>query len=233
MSHKITIAIDGYSSCGKSTTAKMVAKQLGYAYIDTGAMYRAVTLYFLENHISLTNPKEIKSALDQIQITFRVDPETGENTTYLNGVNIEKEIRKMYISENVSQVAALVEVRRAMVAQQQKMGKSKGVILDGRDVGTVVFPNAELKVFMTAQPEIRAERRQQELLAKGEMVPFDEVLKNLAHRDHLDTTREEGPLRQADDALVLDNTYLSVDEQVELVVNWVDQIIAKKIRKEQ
>jgi cytidylate kinase len=220
---KITIAVDGYSSCGKSTTAKLVAKQLQYSYIDTGAMYRAVTLFFLNNHIALTNPKEVAAALEVIKIEFRFNEATQTSDTFLNGLNVEKEIRSMQISDRVSEVSALVEVRRAMVAQQQRMGRSKGVVLDGRDIGTVVFPNAELKVFMTADPTIRAQRRQAELLAKGEAVDLSTILENLQKRDHLDTTRAEGPLLQAADAILLDNSFLSIDEQVEMVVQWADE----------
>lgn len=220
---KITIAVDGYSSCGKSTTAKLVAKQLQYSYIDTGAMYRAVTLFFLNNHVALTNPKEVAAALEKIKIEFRFNEATQTSDTFLNGLNVEKEIRSMQISDRVSEVSALVEVRRAMVAQQQRMGRSKGVVLDGRDIGTVVFPNAELKVFMTADSLIRAQRRQAELLAKGEAVDLTDILDNLQKRDYLDTTRAEGPLLQAADAILLDNSFLSIDEQVEMVVHWADE----------
>ncbi len=227
----IIIALDGYSSCGKSTTAKLAAKQLGYAYIDTGAMYRAVTLYFLQNHVAITNPHEVDKALESIHINFRYHPETGGNDTYLNGLNVETEIRKMYISERVSEVSAVVEVRHAMVAQQQKMGKGKSIVMDGRDVGTVVFPKAELKIFMTADPLMRAQRRQTELLAKGEMVDLPEIVANLQKRDHIDTHREEGPLRQAEDALLVDNTFMTVDEQVELVVQLADERISQAVRR--
>ncbi len=227
----IIIALDGYSSCGKSTTAKLAAKQLDYAYIDTGAMYRAVTLYFLQNHISITNPHEVSKALNNIHITFRRHPETKSNDTFLNGMNVETEIRKMYVSERVSEVSAVAEVRHAMVAQQQKMGKSKSIVMDGRDIGTVVFPEAELKIFMTADPLMRAQRRQAELLAKGEMVDLPEIIANLQKRDHIDTHREESPLRQADDALLIDNTFMTVDEQVELVVRLADERIGQAVRR--
>ncbi len=227
----IIVALDGYSSCGKSTTAKLVAKQLHYAYIDTGAMYRAVTLYFIQHHISLTNPKEIRRALDDIQITFRRHPLTLSNDTYLNGLNVEQEIRRMYVSDQVSEVSALAEVRHAMVAQQQKMGKNKGIVMDGRDIGTVVFPKAELKIFMTADPTMRARRRQEELLAKGEMVGLPDIIANLEKRDYIDTHRSESPLRQADDALLLDNTFMTIDEQVELVVRLADEKIGQEIRR--
>ncbi len=217
---RIVIAVDGYSACGKSTTAKEVARILNYSYIDTGAMYRAVTLYFHRNHISLTNPKEVKKALDNMEIIF--NPNSGKEgmcDTYLNGLNVEEEIRKMYISENVSQVSAVKEVRTAMVEQQRKMGRRKGVVMDGRDIGTIVFPDAELKVFMTADINVRAVRRQEELLERGHLIDLPEVLSNLEKRDLLDTTREESPLRQAEDAIVVNTTHLTFDEQVEEIVN--------------
>lgn len=216
---KIIIAIDGYSSCGKSTTAKLVAAKLGYGYIDTGAMYRAVTLFFLEHNITLTNPKEIEKALSEINISFHYNPKTEENETFLNGLNVEKEIRKMYISDQVSEVSAVPEIRHAMVAQQQKMGKKKGIVMDGRDIGTRVFPDAELKIFMTADLNLRAFRRQQELLNKKQMVNLDEIKQNLIHRDQIDTTRKESPLVKSPDAHLLDTTFLTVEEQVELVVD--------------
>ncbi len=228
----IIVALDGYSSCGKSTTAKLVAKQLHYAYIDTGAMYRAVTLYFLQHHISLTNPREVRKALDDIQITFRRHPVTKSNDTFLNGLNVESEIRKMFISEQVSEVSAVVEVRHAMVAQQQKMGKNKGIVMDGRDIGTVVFPNAELKIFMTADPLMRAQRRQDELLAKGELVGLPEIIANLEKRDYIDTHRAESPLRQAQDAILVDNTFMTIDEQVEMVVRLADEKIGQAVRRD-
>ncbi len=213
---KIIIAIDGYSACGKSTTAKRVAEHLGYAYIDSGAMYRAVTLYFLENHVSLTNQKEVDKALSEIEIHF--ENIKGVNTTFLNGSNVEKQIRKMNVSNHVSEVSTLASVREAMVAQQRTMGKKKGVVMDGRDIGTVVFPEAELKIFMTADMEIRAERRQLELLEKGQALNLDEIRDNLAKRDHIDATRQESPLRKADDAVILDTSGITLEEQVQEVV---------------
>lgn len=222
---KIIVAIDGYSSCGKSSTAKGVAEKLGYHYIDTGAMYRAVTLYFLQNHVSLNNPREVSAALEKIEIEFRSNRE-GKSETYLNGLNVEAEIRKLYVADRVSEVAAVGEVRRAMVSQQQRMGRKKGFILDGRDIGTVVFPEAELKIFMNADPLVRAQRRQQELLGKGEMAALNEILENIRKRDIIDTTREESPLRQAPDAHVLDTTYMTLDEQIEKVVLLADAIIS-------
>ncbi|MCC9136728.1 (d)CMP kinase [Pontibacter silvestris] len=216
---KIVIAIDGYSSCGKSTTAKLVAAELGYAYIDTGAMYRAVTLYFLQNHISLTNPKEIQKALDNIEISFHYNPKAKRNEVFLNGLNVEDEIRKMYISNNVSEVSVIPEVRKAMVAQQQNMGKKRGVVMDGRDIGTAVFPDAEVKIFMTADVNTRAKRRQQELLEKKQLVNLDEIRENLEKRDKIDSTRTESPLRQAEDAHLLDTSHMVIEEQVEFVLN--------------
>jgi cytidylate kinase len=214
---KIVIAIDGYSACGKSTTAKLVANILGYRYIDSGAMYRAVTLYFLDHHVALTNPKEINRALQQINISFKVN---SKNTTetFLNGLNVEGEIRKMRISEYVSIVSAIREVRVAMVEQQRKLGKEKSVVMDGRDIGTVVFPQAELKLFMTADILVRAFRRQKELMLKDQLIDLDEVIDNIIQRDKIDTTRKESPLRQAEDAIVIDTTHISIDEQVDEVI---------------
>ncbi|HEY8401791.1 MAG TPA: (d)CMP kinase [Cytophagaceae bacterium] len=216
---KIIIAIDGYSACGKSSTAKLLASKLGYAYIDTGAMYRATTLYFHENYVNLTNPKAIAQALENIHISFVYNPKLEYSETYLNGLNVEEEIRKMYISEKVSEVSAIKEVRHSMVAQQQKMGKKKGLVMDGRDIGTAVFPDAELKIFMCADIQVRAFRRQKELLEKKQVVDLDEIIENIEKRDLLDTTREEGPLRKADDAFVVDTTFMTIDEQVDYIVN--------------
>lgn len=225
---KIFIAIDGYSSCGKSTTAKAVAQRLHYAYIDTGAMYRAVTLYFIQNHISITNPKEIQQALINIKIEFRRN-EQGQNITFLNGMNVEEEIRKLYVANKVSEVSAIAEVRKEMVAQQRRMGKKKGVVMDGRDIGTVVFPEAELKLFMTADAMIRAARRQTELLEKGELVDLEEILANIKKRDLIDTTRAESPLRKADDAILIDTSYMTLDEQVSEVCILADKAVANSL----
>ena len=230
---KIIVAIDGYSSCGKSTTAKLVARQLNYPYIDTGAMYRAVTLFFIQNHITLTNPKEVDHALTEVHISFRRQSEFGRNDTYLNGLNVEDEIRKMYVSERVSEVSAIGSVRHELVAQQQRMGKSKGIVMDGRDIGTVVFPQAELKIFMTADPMIRAQRRQLELLEKGELIGLQEIADNLKMRDHIDTTRSESPLRQAEDAVYIDNSLMTLDEQVEMVVRLADEQIGLSLRRKE
>jgi cytidylate kinase len=214
---KIVIAIDGYSACGKSTTAKEVAKILGYRYIDSGAMYRAVTLYFLDHHVALTNPREIHRALQQINISFKINAK-GITETFLNGLSVEEEIRQLRVSEQVSPVSAIKEVREAMVAQQRKLGKERGIVMDGRDIGTVVFPQAELKLFMTADMMVRAFRRQQEWLAQDRLVDLDEVIENIKKRDHIDTTRAESPLRQAEDATVIDTTHITIDEQVDEVV---------------
>lgn len=216
--NKIVIAIDGFSACGKSSTAKKVASRLGYKYIDSGAMYRAVTLYFVQHKIDLENQEEIKAALDNIDISFRVNAADGQTQTYLNDFNVESEIRKMYISGKVSEVSSIKAVRLAMVAQQQKLGKEKGVVMDGRDIGTVVFPEAELKIFMTADINVRAQRRQQELLQKDQQVELNEIIENLTSRDHLDTTRKESPLVQASDAVVVDTTHMTLEEQVDQIV---------------
>ncbi|MFD3000031.1 (d)CMP kinase [Pontibacter toksunensis] len=226
---KIVIALDGYSSCGKSTTAKLVAAELGYAYIDTGAMYRAVTLYFLKHHIALTNPREIKDALDKVEVEFHYNPKTARNEVFLNGLNVEDEIRKMYISNQVSEVSVVPEVRHAMVAQQQKMGRKRGVVMDGRDIGTAVFPDAEVKVFMTADVNTRAKRRQEELLEKKQLVNLDDIRENLQKRDHIDSTRKESPLRRAEDAHLLDTSHMTIDEQVDFVL---EKVASKILRNE-
>lgn len=212
MEKKITIAVDGFASCGKSTLAKGIAKALDYAYIDTGAMYRAVTLYCIENEVDINDNQAIQNALDAIDIRFKTLD--SKNTTFLNNKNVEEDIRKMPVSNLVSQVAAVSLVRRAMVRQQQEMGKEKGVILDGRDIGTVVFPDAELKLFMTANIEVRTQRRLSELQAKGQTVSLEAIAKNLQSRDHIDSTRADSPLKQADDAIVIDNSNLTENEQL-------------------
>jgi len=216
---KIIIAIDGYSACGKSSTAKIAAKKLGYGYVDTGAMYRATTLYFLEHYINLTNPKAVQNALEEIHIQFVHNIKTDRNETFLNGLNVEDEIRSMRITNRVSEVSAIADVRICMSTLQKKMGKRKGVIMDGRDIGTVVFPEAELKIFMHADLEIRAVRRQQELLAMNRVVDLDEVKENLIKRDYIDTSRKEGPLKRAEDAYDLNSSFMTLDEQVDFVVN--------------
>lgn len=214
---KIVIAIDGYSACGKSTTAKELSAILGYRYIDSGAMYRAVTLYFLDQHVSLTNPKEVNKALDQIHLAFHVNLH-GVTELFLNGVNVEGKIRKMRISETVSPVSAIKVVRQAMVAQQRKWGKDKGIVMDGRDIGTVVFPDAELKLFLTADIQVRAYRRQQELLGRDNLVDLDTIISNITERDRIDSTRAESPLTKAKDAVEMDTTHITIDEQVDEVV---------------
>lgn len=214
---KITIAIDGYSSCGKSTMAKDLAREIGYIYVDTGAMYRSVTLFAMRNNLfnedGSIKTDELKSRMNEINISFKLNSETGRPDTYLNGELVEKEIRSMDVSARVSKIAALPFVREALVAQQQAMGKEKGIIMDGRDIGTVVFPDAELKIFVTASAEVRAQRRYDELKAKGMPADFDDILKNVKERDYIDSHRETSPLRKADDALELDNSHMTIDEQ--------------------
>lgn len=224
---KVIIALDGHSSCGKSTTAKRVAAKLGYAFIDTGAMYRAVSLYFHQNHVTHTNPKEVEKALSEIRISFQFNEQRGASDVYLNGLNVESEIRKMYVSEMVSEVSAITAVRKAMVAQQQQMAKHGGVIMDGRDIGTKVFPDAEVKIFMTADPVIRAERRQKELLDKGELVDLEEIIENLKKRDILDSTRAEGPLIQAEDAVLMDTSFMTLEEQVNFVIELHQSVLER------
>ena len=213
---KITIAIDGYSSCGKSTMAKDLAREIGYIYIDSGAMYRAVTLFCLENHLFTEegiDREALEKRMSEINISFQLNPETQRPVTYLNGANVEERIRTMEVSSHVSPVAALGFVREAMVRLQQEMGKAKGIVMDGRDIGTVVFPDAELKIFVTASAEIRAQRRYDELTAKGQEVSFEEILKNVKERDYIDQNRAVSPLRQAEDAILLDNSHLTIEEQ--------------------
>ena len=227
---KITIAIDGFSSCGKSTMAKDLAREVGYIYIDSGAMYRAVTLYSIENGIfdgDVIDTEKLKKAIKDIQISFRPNPETGRPDTYLNGVNVENKIRTMGVSSKVSPISALDFVREAMVAQQQAMGKEKGIVMDGRDIGTTVFPDAEMKIFVTATPEIRAQRRFDELKAKGQEGSFEEILENVKQRDYIDQHREVSPLRKADDALLLDNSNLSIEQQKE----WLSEQFGKIVNK--
>lgn len=223
MMKKITIAIDGFSSCGKSTMAKDLAKEIGYIYIDSGAMYRAVTLYCLENSLfnsdGSVNSEELKKHINDISVSFCLNEATLKPETFLNGVNVESKIRTMEVSSRVSLVAALGFVREALVKLQQEMGKSKGIVMDGRDIGTVVFPDAELKIFVTASAEIRAKRRYDELMAKGQEVSFDEILKNVEERDRIDQTRAVSPLRKADDAIVLDNSNMTVEEQKAWLIN--------------
>ncbi|MGE0587595.1 MAG: (d)CMP kinase [Cyclobacteriaceae bacterium] len=224
---KIIVAIDGHSACGKSTTARAVAKILGYYYVDTGAMYRAATVYFLEKHVALTNPREIARALADIKVAFKINP-AGVTETYLNGLNVEKKIRKMEVSQNVSQISAIREVREAMVEAQRKLGKSRGVVMDGRDIGSVVFPDAELKIFLTADLLVRAIRRQKELLEKDDLVDLDTVIANLRQRDEYDSRRKESPLIKAKGAIEIDTTHITIDEQVDEVIRLaIGRIINK------
>ena len=215
----LVIAIDGYSSCGKSTTAKAVAAELHYAYVDTGAMYRAVTLHLLENDIAFHDLPAVEAAVEAINISFKRHRRTGRNELCLNGKIREDDIRQMRISQAVSEVSSIPLVRHAMVAQQQRMGQRRGVVMDGRDIGTTVFPDAEVKVFMTADVLVRALRRQEELAVTGATVALDDIIENLRHRDHLDSTRAESPLRRAPDAVLLDTTHITVSEQVDFVLD--------------
>ncbi len=210
---KIIIAIDGYSSCGKSTLAKQLAKELNYTYIDSGAMYRAITLFFLRNHIDWTNADEVESALDNILLEFIANPLSGESEMYLNGENVEFVIRDLVVAEKVSEIATIEKVRTYAVKQQQLMGKNKGIVMDGRDIGTTVFPNAELKLFMTADNAVRVERRFKEMFAKNPNISIEEVQANLELRDYIDSHREISPLKKANDAIIIDNTELTEAEQ--------------------
>jgi CMP/dCMP kinase len=229
---KITIAVDGFAACGKSTLAKALARELGYIYIDSGAMYRAVTLYFLDNSVDINDSAAVKGALDKINISFKnID---GQNHTFLNGFDVEKEIRAMRVSDFVSPVSTISSVRRFLVACQKEMGNQKGIVMDGRDIGTVVFPDAELKLFMTASPEVRTKRRLLELESKGIFdYTYEQVQKNLTERDHIDSTRSDSPLKKADDAIVIDNSDLSTEQQLELALSMVREVIEKKSVREE
>ena len=226
---KITIAIDGYSSCGKSTMAKDLAKRIGYVYVDTGAMYRAVTLFALRNGLFAEDgavlTDELETRMEEISISFKFNPETQKPDTYLNGELVEKEIRSLEVSNHVSPIAAVPFVRTAMVAQQQAMGQEGGIVMDGRDIGTTVFPNAELKIFVTASAEVRAQRRYDELVSKGMPEPYEDILKNVQERDYIDTHREVSPLRQADDALLLDNSHMTIPEQNAWVMEQFERVV--------
>lgn len=226
---KIVIAIDGYSSCGKSTMAKNLARQLGYVYVDTGAMYRTVTLYALRHQLFKADGEVDAASLQRdmpdIRISFRFNAQTGKPDTYLNDELVEQEIRTMQVSERVSKIAALPFVRTALVAQQQRMGKDKGIVMDGRDIGTVVFPHAELKIFVTASAEVRAQRRYDELQQKGMPARYDDILKNVQERDYIDSHREVSPLRKAEDAIELDNSNLTIDEQQQWLLQQVDKVL--------
>ena len=227
---RITIAIDGHSSCGKSTMAKDLAREVGYVYVDTGAMYRSVTLYALRNGLFTDdgiNEDELRRQMPNIQISFKFNAETGRPDTYLNGELVEDKIRTMEVSSHVSPIATLGFVREAMVAQQQQMGKDKGVVMDGRDIGTVVFPDAELKIFVTASAEVRAQRRYDELKGKGMEADFNEILKNVQERDYIDSHREVSPLKKADDAIELDNSHMTIPEQKD----WLMQRFKEAVNK--
>lgn len=222
---KIVVAIDGYSGCGKSSTAKAVAKDLGFTYIDSGAMYRAATLHFLNHFLSPSNPQDVAKGLKTLKISFQINHESGKQETYLNGLNVEDEIRSMAVSEKVSEIATVKEIRQELVAQQKRLGKSKGVVMDGRDIGSVVFPDAELKVFMTANLDTRSFRRQQELLEKGDLVDLDTIKKNLSERDRIDSSRKESPLIKVSDAVEIDTSHLSFEEQVAQIVQLASEVI--------
>lgn len=225
---KIVIAIDGYSGCGKSSTAKAVAKDLGFTYIDSGAMYRAATLHFLNNYLSPANPQDVAKGLKSLDISFHLNPETNKQETFLNGLNVEDEIRTMRVSERVSEIATIKEIRKELVAQQQRLGKKKGVVMDGRDIGSVVFPDAELKIFMTADLETRAIRRQQELLEKGELIELEQIKSNLAERDRIDSSRVESPLKKVSDAVEIDTSNLTFEGQVAMIVQLAKEVIEKE-----
>ena len=224
---KIIIAIDGFSSCGKSTLAKRLAAHLSYTFIDTGAMYRAITLYFIRNTIDLSNQQSIEEALKNIELHFEINAHNKQSEIFLNGENVAQLIREMLVADKVSEVAAIKEVRHFAVAQQQAMGAHKGIVMDGRDIGTVVFPHAELKIFMTADPETRVVRRFDELYAINPHISLEEVRHNLELRDYIDSNREESPLTQAKDARVLDNTHLDKEQQFALVLEWVNTCLSK------
>jgi CMP/dCMP kinase len=223
MSEKIIITIDGWSSCGKSTLAKQLAKELGYTYIDSGAMYRAITLYFLRNHIDWTDDMEVKNALQEINLHFESNVKTGESEIFLNDENVEYLIRDLIIADKVSDIAAIAAVRTFAVAQQQQMGTKKGIVMDGRDIGTTVFPNAELKFFMTADIAVRVERRFKEMFEKNPNVILDDVMHNLEMRDYIDSHREVSPLKKAEDAIILDNTNIGMEEQLAIALQHVKQ----------
>jgi cytidylate kinase len=226
---KIIIALDGHSSCGKSTMAKSLAQLLAYIYIDSGAMYRVVTLVALRKGLmanGIPNTPKVIAELENIKITFQWNEALGKNTTFFNGENVEEEIRQLKVSQNVSPISTIAEVRHEMVKQQRENGKDKGIVMDGRDIGTVVFPDAELKIFMTASPEIRAQRRYDELSQKGQKVDFNEILQNVEGRDKIDSTRAISPLKEADDALILDNSNLTREEQLRWTVEKVKEITA-------
>ena len=223
---KINIAIDGWSSCGKSTMARQLARLLNYVFIDSGAMYRAITLFFIRNQVDLADVSSVELALQAINLQFQLNSESGNNEICMNGENVEKEIRTMDVAQRVSDVAALKQVREFAVAQQQQIGQGKGVVMDGRDIGTMVFPDAELKIFMTASEDVRVNRRLKELQQKNPEISVDEVTENLRMRDHIDSTRDVSPLRRAEDAIILDNSNLSPDQQLGMALEWAKQRMA-------
>jgi cytidylate kinase len=220
---KIIIALDGYSSCGKSTLARQMANKLNYVFIDSGAMYRAITLYFLRQHVDWKNVREVNKALSEITLDFGYNENSGQSDMFLNDENVESLIRDMLVSEHVSEVSTIKEVREFAVAQQQKMGERKGIVMDGRDIGTTVFPQAELKIFVTADPAIRVERRYKELYAKNSNITIEEIQSNLEMRDYIDSNREFSPLRKATDAVELDNSNMTREEQLEIALKWAHE----------
>lgn len=222
---KINIAIDGWSSCGKSTMARQLAKELNYIFIDSGAMYRGIALYFIQHRLDLHDHNAVEKALENIKLSFQKNIHTGNNEIWMNGENVEQRIREMEVASKVSDVAAIKEVREFAVAQQQLIGKDKGVVMDGRDIGTTVFPEAELKIFMTANVDVRVERRFKELSIKNPLISIEEVKANLQTRDHVDSTREVSPLKKANDALVLDNSELTPEEQFSMALRWANEKI--------
>ncbi|MBL7704352.1 MAG: (d)CMP kinase [Taibaiella sp.] len=228
MSKKIIIAIDGYSSCGKSTLAKALARKLNYNFIDTGAMYRAITLYFIRNNVRLDDPENVAEALKNVNLHFEFNEAKGKSDMFLNDENVEQFIREMTIAQKVSEVAAIKAVRVFAVKQQQVMGKKKGIVMDGRDIGTVVFPNAELKIFMTADIEVRVKRRFLEMQEQHQNISIEDVINNLQMRDYIDSNREESPLRQAEDARVLNNSDMNQEQQLNLALKWVEEALSAK-----
>jgi CMP/dCMP kinase len=228
---KIIITIDGFSSCGKSTLAKQLARELNYVFIDSGAMYRAITLYFLRNHVDWYNQEAVVQALQEIDLDFQYNEQTGQSNMFLNRENVEQLIRDMLVSENVSEVSTIKEVREFAVAQQQKLGKRKGIVMDGRDIGTTVFPKAELKIFVTADPAVRVERRFKEMYEKNPNITIEEVKTNLEMRDYIDSNREFSPLRKASDAVELDNSNLTRDDQLKKALQWATEKIENKMKQ--